>query len=454
MAETTILAETALLPEGWAGPVRVSLSEGRIAAVEPGAGPAEHRADILLPAPGNLHSHAFQRAMAGLAERRGTGADSFWTWRDLMYRFVDRLTPEDVEAIAAQVFVETLEAGYAAIGEFHYLHNAPDGRAYDDPAEIARRIAAAAGETGIGLALLPVLYMQGGTDGRPLEGGQRRFALDPDGAARLLAALDGGLAHGDDRLGLAPHSLRAVPPEALAAAAALRPGGPLHIHAAEQEREVAEISAALGARPVAWLLERAGLDGRWCVIHATWTTPAETRALAASGAVAGLCPVTEANLGDGVFDGARFLAAGGRFGVGTDSNLRIGLGEELRQLEHSQRLRDRARAVLAEPGGSVGRRLFEGAASGAARALGRGTGRIAPGETADLLALDAAALCLAGRRGDALLDGWIFAGEDRGVVRDLWSAGRHAVRDGAHPARGPVEARFRATLSRLLDAAP
>ncbi len=446
----TIWAESALLPEGWAGPVRLRLAEGRIAAVEapaPGTGPAAGaaRADILLPAPGNLHSHTFQRAMAGLAERRGEGADSFWTWRTLMYRFLARLTPEHVEAIAAQVFVEMLEAGYASVGEFHYLHHAPDGTPYDDPAEMARRITAAAEATGIALTLLPVLYEQGGVDGRPLEGGQRRFRLGLDAAAELRAAV--GPAH---RVGLAPHSLRAVPVATLRGAVALCPEGPLHMHVAEQVAEVAEIEAAYGARPVAWALAELPIDARWCLVHATQMTPAETEGLARSGAVAGLCPITEANLGDGIFDGARYLAAGGRFGLGSDSNLRVGLAEELRQLEHSQRLAGQVRAVLAEPEGSVGRRLVEGAAAGAAQALGRGSGRIEPGAWADLLALDASALCLHARRGDARLDGWIFAGDDRAVA-SVWVAGRRVVEGGRHPAREAVEARFRAALTDLAE---
>jgi formimidoylglutamate deiminase len=450
--DTTIRAETALLADGWAGPVTVRLSAGRVAAIGPD-GPADTRAEVLLPAPGNLHSHAFQRAMAGLTEHRSGASDSFWSWRRLMHAFCERLTPEQVEAIAAQVQVEMLEAGYAAVGEFHYLHHAPGGRPYDRPAETAHRIAAAAARTGIGLTLLPVLYMQGGADGRPLAGGALRFGSTREGFARLVEDARAGLAAlpGDAVLGVAPHSLRAVPPEALREAAGMLPGAPVHMHIAEQVAEVAEIEAACGARPVAWALDHLPVDARWCLIHATQTTPEETAALAASGAVAGLCPVTEANLGDGIFDGARFLAAGGRFGVGSDSNLRIGLAEELRQLEHSQRLRDGARAVLCSDAASCGRTLLEGACRGAAQALGRRAGVIAEGAAADLVALDGAALCLAGRTGDALLDGWIFAGDDR-VVRHVWSAGRHVVRDGRHPEREPVEAAFRRALAGLADA--
>ena len=457
---TTLFAERALLADGWARDVRVTLGgDGRIAAVEAntraGAGDERLAGRILLPAPANLHSHAFQRAMAGMTEARGPdGRDSFWTWRSLMYRFVGALTPEDVEAIAAQVQVEMAEAGYAAVGEFHYLHHRPGGGAYDNVAEMAARVAAAAAQTGLGLTLLPVLYMQGGCDGRALAGGQTRFACkDIDAFARLIegAAAAVGALGADARTGVAPHSLRAVPPELARHAARLRPDDPVHIHAAEQTAEVKEVTAAHGQPPVAVLLDQVGIDPRWCVIHATHMQPGETEGLARSGAVAGLCPITESNLGDGIFDGVRFREAGGAFGVGSDSNIRIGLAEELRTLEYSQRLGARSRAVLAGPG-STGRVLFEGAVAGGARACGRDAGAIEAGRLADLMTLDGECLALAGLDGDMALDGWIFAGDDR-VVCDLWSAGRRLVAGGRHYAREAVEARYRAVLARLRDAA-
>jgi formimidoylglutamate deiminase len=300
----------------------------------------------------NLHSHAFQRAMAGMTEYRSAGQDSFWTWRTLMYRFLDRLSPEDVQAIAAMVMLETAEAGYAAVAEFHYLHHAPGGTPYDDLAEMSARIAAAASETGLGLTHLPVLYERGGCDGRPLTAGQLRFGNDPerfaklwDGAAKALAALPA-----DTVLGVAPHSLRAASAEGIRAAAALNPQPPIHIHVAEQMAEVTEVQAATGARPVEWLIANADLSSRWCLIHATQMEPFETEAMAKSGAIAGLCPITEANLGDGIFDGVRFQAHGGVYGVGSDSNVRISLSEELRLLEYSQRLAGKGRAMLAVEG--------------------------------------------------------------------------------------------------------
>ncbi len=449
-----IWANRALLPGGWAERVLVDIDDsGRIATVTPDAPPTDARQAILLPAPANLHSHAFQRAMAGLTEARGPDpTDSFWTWRRLMFRFLDRLTPEDVEAIAAFVQMEMLEAGFAASVEFHYLHHTPDGTPHADPAEMSARIAAAAETSGIGLTLLPVLYQYGGCDRRPLGHGQIRFGNDPDRFARLLAGAGRALAAlpADARLGVAPHSLRAVSPEGLAAAADLS-DGPIHMHLAEQTAEVAEVEAAFGARPVGWLLDNAAVDAGWCLIHCTQMTPDETLALAATGAVAGLCPITEASLGDGIFDGVRWLGAGGRFGVGSDSNIRISLTEELRTLEYSQRLRDGSRAALARPDASTGRALLAGALTGGTQAAGRASGAIAPGMWADLLTLDADDPDLAGLSGDRLLDAWIFAAGDA-AVREVWSAGRRMVRDGHHVSREAIIARYRTSCARLRDA--
>ena len=445
-------AEQALTAGGWQRDVRIELgADGRIAAVESGSPVQGRRVGILLPAPANLHSHAFQRAMAGLTERRGPDPrDSFWTWRRLMYRFLERLGPDEIESIAAFAQMQMLEAGFAAVAEFHYVHHQPDGTSYDRLSELSSRIVAAASETGIGLTLLPVLYRHGGCGGKPLAGAQLRFGNSPERFARLreeagaaVRALDV-----DARVGVAIHSLRAVDPEGLAFAAALAPRDPVHIHAAEQTAEIEEVEACLGARPVEWLLANAGVDERWCLVHATHMTSEETAGLAASGAVAGLCPITEASLGDGIFDGANHLALGGRFGVGTDSNIRISLAEELRMLEYSQRLRDRARAVLARPDESTGRTLFEAAARGGAQAAMRDAGSLAPGRLTDLAALDAGAADLAGKQGDTLLDSFIFAGGD-GMITDVWSAGRHVVENGRHVRRDEITGRYLGTLDAL-----
>jgi formimidoylglutamate deiminase len=447
----TIWAREALLPEGWAERVRVTLEGGRIARVEPGRAEepgAAARVDLLLPAPVNLHAHGFQRAMAGLTERRGPSPDSFWSWRRLMYRFLERLDPDQVEAIAAFVQIEMLEAGFAAVCEFHYLHHRPDGRPYDRPAEMAERIAAAAARSGIGLALFPVHYQYGGLDRRPLGPGQRRFGTDPAAYLRLLADSAAALRPLPDAdLGAAPHSLRAVSPEGLREVLATGVG-PIHMHLAETVGEVEELRAATGARPVEWLLANAGVDEGWCLVHCTQMEPRETLALAATGAVAGLCPITEASLGDGIFDGVRWTQAGGRLGVGSDSCVRVGLTEELRQLETTQRLRDHSRAALASEGQSTGRRIFEAACRGGAQAAGRASGAIAPGLWADLVALDGAAVDLEGLSGDARLDAWIFA-RGEGAVGEVWAAGRHVVRGGRHIARAPIEASYRRAVRGL-----
>jgi formimidoylglutamate deiminase len=441
-------AATALLPEGWARDVRIRIDDGRIAEVQTGVPGAGH--GVLLPAPVNLHSHTFQRAMAGLTEARTAGQDSFWTWRALMYRFLDRLSPDDVQAIAAQAMVEMAESGFAAVCEFHYLHHPVGGGTYADPAEMSARVVQAARETGLGLTHLPVIYEQGGVDGRPLAGGQLRFGSSPevhaqllDGAARALAGLP------DAVLGVAPHSLRAVSRGTLDRVAGMT-DGPIHIHIAEQLAEVDEVQAAWGARPVEWAVAHLPLDRRWCMIHATQMTAGETANLAFTGAVAGLCPITEANLGDGIFNAPGWLAAGGALGVGTDSNVRISLPEELRVLEYSQRLQGKARAVMADDR-STGRLLWEEAAKGGAQAAGRATGRIAVGQWADLLALETQDLRLEGLAGDKLLDAAVFAGRD-GLVTDLWSAGRHIVQGGQHIARDAIATRFRATMHRLREA--
>ena len=345
---TALWFGSALLPEGWADNVRLTLEGGKILRVETGvaAGAGDERHGIAVPGLANLHSHAFQRGMAGLAERRGPQGDNFWSWREVMYRFLDRLTPEDVEAIAAQAYVEMLETGFTRVGEFHYLHHAPDGTPYSNIAELAERIAVASDMTGIALTLLPVFYAHANFGGVPPVPGQRRFINSIDAFAELMAASRRAVeALADARIGVAPHSLRAVRPEELPDVVALAEGGPVHIHAAEQTKEVEDCLAWSGARPVEWLLDHTGVDGRWCVVHATHMSAAETVALARSGAVAGLCPVTEANLGDGVFPATTYLSAGGAFGIGTDSNILIDPAEELRALEYAQRLGARARNV-------------------------------------------------------------------------------------------------------------
>ncbi|CAN7347398.1 formimidoylglutamate deiminase [Pararhizobium sp. LjRoot255] len=446
----SIHVKSALLPAGWQKDVRISYDGWRIVSVETGAAAqaGDERHDILVSGMPNLHSHAFQRGMAGLAETRGPGADSFWSWRNVMYRFALSMTPDHVEAVASQLYMEMLEAGFSRVGEFHYLHHDIDGRPYADISEMAQRIASAAFKTGISLTLLPVFYAHSTFGGAAPTEGQRRFINTIESFERLL---DGchravkGLP--DGRVGVAPHSLRAVTPEELATVVAMAKDGPIHIHVAEQVKEVEDCIAWSGARPVEWLLDHAGLDGRWCLIHATHMTDDETRRMAESRAIAGLCPVTEANLGDGTFNAVVFDEAGGKFGIGSDSNVLIGLPDELRQLEYSQRLLHRSRNVLASPGQSTGRALFDGAVEGGGIALGSGASKsgIAAGNPADFVSLRVPDGDLAD---DAALDSWLFA---NGTKPDsVWVAGRKQVEGGRHHRRDEISARFRTVMRELL----
>jgi formimidoylglutamate deiminase len=447
----SLFFESALLPGGWTARVRATLADGRIARIETNAEPApgDERHAFAIPGLANVHSHAFQRGMAGLAEVRGPAHDNFWTWREVMYRFLDRLSPDDVEAIAAQAYVEMLERGFTRVGEFHYLHHNSAGAPYANLAELAQRIASAARDTGIGLTLLPVFYAHGNFGGAEPVAGQRRFLNDGDRFARLVEESRSAIAGLDDaNLGVAPHSLRAVTAEELREILPLAQGGPIHIHAAEQTKEVDDCLAWSGARPVEWLLDHAPVDARWCLVHATHMTESETRRLARSGAVAGLCPITEANLGDGIFPAEAYLAQGGRFGLGTDSNVQIDPAAELRALEYAQRLSGRSRNVLArEAGRSTGRDLFDAVLRGGAQALGVAAGLV-EGTPADIVTLDASHPSMAGRRGDALLDSWIFAG---GRIDCVWRWGRKVVEGGVHKARARTAGRYNAVLRGVLN---
>ncbi|TCU24478.1 formimidoylglutamate deiminase [Rhizobium azibense] len=447
---TTLHAASALLPEGWRSDVRLTLDGGLIAKIAVGAkaeaGDECHK--LVIPAMPNLHSHAFQRAMAGLAEARGPGADSFWSWRTVMYRFALSMTPEHVEAVAAQLYMEMLEAGFSRVGEFHYLHHDKDGSPYANIAELAERIGAASETAGIGLTLLPVFYAHSSFGGAAPLDGQRRFVNSLEGFGRLMerartitCKLDGA------KIGIAPHSLRAVTPDQLAKLLPLAEGGPVHIHIAEQLKEVDDCIAWSGARPVEWLLEHASVDRRWCLIHATHMTEDETRRMAKRGSVAGLCPITEANLGDGVFPAPIFLEEGGRFGIGSDSNVQITLPGELRQLEYSERLALRARNVIAETSGSTGRALFDHALLGGGCALGAAAG-LAEGNYADIIALDCRQVPYLTH--DQILDHWIFAGSV--AVDCLWALGRKQVEAGRHRQREAISRRFLAAMRQLLAA--
>jgi formimidoylglutamate deiminase len=448
-------------PDGFLSPGYVHVgADGfivEVRAAPPEGAEAERVRGYALPGLPNLHGHAFQRAMAGFAERASPGtSDSFWTWRECMYDLALRITPPELEAVAAQVYVEMLEAGMTSAAEFHYLHHAPDGSTYEDRAELAERVRAAAEWVGMPLTMLPVFYAHAGVN-RPLGERQRRFAhRSVDAFAQLVELLRTRLAGTPHRLGIAPHSLRAVTPgelsELLALASSLGTTTPVHMHIAEQVAEVDEVQAALGAPPITWLLDHVAVDARFCLIHATHATGEECARVAASGAVVGLCPETEANLGDGIFPLREYAAAGGAFGVGTDSHVRISAAGELCMLEYPQRLVERARNVLTdaqrEAWLSTGRRLFDACTVGGAQALGQPVGRIAAGLRADLVVLDAEHPRLVGHDGHSVLDAFIFSAGDR-AVRDVMVAGKWVVQDGKHPARDDVQRAFAHAMKAL-----
>ncbi len=397
-----------------------------------------------VPAVANLHSHAFQRAMAGLAERQTDPQDSFWTWRATMYRFAARMTPDSTYAVAAQLYAEMLEAGYTTVCEFHYVHHRPDGVPYDDPAAMSKALIAAARDTGIRLTLLPVLYMTGGFDGRPLSARQQRFGHDVPGFLRLLDALR-PLQDERLRLGCAFHSLRAVPGTAMREAlAALPADAPVHIHIAEQVGEVQDCLSVRHARPVEWLLREFPVDRRWTLVHATHLSTEEVRGIAASGATVAICPTTEANLGDGLFPLRDYLDAGGRWGIGSDSHVSVSPVEELRWLEYGQRLVTRCRNIaVAQDSPSVGETLLRGVLDSAADATGF------TDAAGDVVVLDADAPALAGATPDDLVDRWLFAG-NRSLVKQVQVAGRVRVDQGRHVDADAIAERYRECMGRLL----
>jgi formimidoylglutamate deiminase len=458
LTQQTLWFESVLLPTGWARRLRITVGDGLIRALEAQVEPAAADERHALGVPGlcNLHSHAFQRAIAGLTERRGPAQDSFWTWRELMYRFVERMDPEQFQAVTALAFAEMLEAGFTRVGEFHYLHQDPVGAPFADPGELAGRVVAAAADTGIALTLLPTFYAHGGFGAREPSARQRRFVTDLERFARIVQSsrqLTRQLPASN--VGVAAHSLRAVTLEELPAVVALADGGPVHMHIAEQAREVAECIDWCQRRPVECLLEAIGVDERWCLVHATHASLEELGRIAAAGAVVGLCPITEASLGDGIFPAAEFRGRGGRFGIGTDSNVLLDAGAELRALEYSQRLERQARNVLAdEAGGSNGRCLFEAALAGGAQALlgadsaSRQLGLVV-GAPLDLVSLDAGHPALIERRDDEILDSWIFAA-GREVIDCVWRAGEKLVSGGRHRRREALIARYRWALKTLL----
>ncbi len=451
--------DRALLAGGWADAVIIEIDQrGMISSIASGASAdATHHFDgVAIPGMANLHSHAFQRAMAGLAETGSASENSFWTWRELMYRFLERMSPDDVEAIAAQLYVEMLRAGYTAVGEFHYLHHSPDGTPYANAAEMSERILAAARQTGIAITHLPVLYAHSNFGGVPPNPAHRRFVNNEESLVKLVTSLRARYSNEPlMRIGVAPHSLRAVTPELLASVVEqirdVDASAPIHIHVAEQPKEVEDCIAWCGMRPVEWLLRRHQVDERWCLVHATHMTPSEIQALAASAATAGLCPTTEANLGDGLFPAKAYFDIGGMFGIGSDSHIGVSVAEELRWLEYGQRIDRGQRNVLSGGAGcGTGKWLYCQAAVGGARALAQPMGQIATGLRADIVVLDSDNPSLYARIGDSLLDSFVFAGHSS-PIREVLVGGRRVIADGHHSNEENIERNYRAALARLLN---
>lgn len=449
------VGDQVMLPSGFASQVGIDVEDGTIVAVTPSLDEAsshgrERLAGIVIPGLPNLHSHTFQRGMAGLAETRGPASDSFWTWRQVMYHFLAELTPEDVEAIAAMAFLEMLERGFTSVAEFHYLHHDRGGVPYANIAEHGEAIARAAHATGIGLTLLPVLYTHGNFGGAEPNPGQRRFLNQFDDFVRLVEGAKSAIARlPDAKLGVAPHSLRAVSPDDLTAASTLVPDGPVHLHIAEQVKEVDDCLAWSGKRPVEWLFANQAVDARWCLIHATHLTDAETDLIAASGAVVGLCPLTESNLGDGIFPGERFVHGGGRFGVGTDSNIEISAPGELKTFEYSQRLLHRRRNVLpSREGESTGELLYQKALAGGAQALGRRIGAISVGSRADWVVLNSSHPDLIAGDGHRWLDSYLFVA-GHSLIEHVYAGGVPVVTAGRHHARDEIVPSYVQSIRRL-----
>lgn len=447
----TIYASEALLPQGWARDVHIEVDDaGTIRSVNAARkkGNVEDAGGPVMPGMANVHSHAFQRAMAGLAEQLDSPDDSFWTWREVMYRFQGKLNPEQAQVIAAQAYMEMLLHGYTAVAEFNYLHNTPDGKPYAPRAEMGLAHLRGAEQTGIAITLLPSLYAYGNFGEVPMTPTQKRFAISTDVLLNMVKELREATHDNPDiRIGVSPHSLRAVSPpllkDLIAGLATIDPDAPIHMHVAEQIKEVNDCLTWSDQRPAEWLLNNMPLDRRWCLVHCTHVTSTEVERLAASGAVVGLCPTTEGNLGDGIFPFMRFRDKGGRYAVGGDSHVSRNPAEELRWLEYGQRLTLRRRNVAASPAQpSVGTNLWREAALNGAQALGRKMGSIAPGLRADLVVMDANSVDLVGRSGDRIADTLLVCAGTR-LVCHVMVGGRWMVRDGRHADQDAITERYR-----------
>lgn len=445
---------TAWLPSGWRRNVVISVDpSGDIVDIAPDDVVSTARLvnGAAIPGMPNVHSHAFQRAMAGQAEHRASNQDSFWSWREAMYRHAGRMTPEVLNAVAAQLYSDMLKAGYTSVCEFHYLHNQPNGAPYDDPTVMCQAVIDAATSAGIGLTLMPTLYQTSAFGGAPATERQRQFALATDAFLKLHDRLRASAHSAQLEIGVALHSLRAVPPQSLSEVLALtREAKTIHIHIAEQAREVDDALRVLERRPIEWLLANGHVDDRWCLVHATHATAEELAGVAAAKAVIALCPTTEANLGDGIFPMQTWLEVGGAFAIGSDSHISISPCEELRWLEYQARLARRQRNVLAtELSPSTGGTLWRKACEGGARASGRYIGALEVGARADIVVLDLNAPLFCGRSDDAIIDTFVFAGGSE-AVRDVMVGGRWLVQERKHYAETAVSAGYKRAMAKLV----
>ncbi len=453
----SIWAKTALLDEGWADDVLIEVSDdGDILSIESDS--LSNADDItygtIIPGMTNLHSHAHQRAVAGLAEKTsssGDEKDSFWTWRNVMYHYLQRIEPDDLNGLASQLYLEMLKFGYTGVGEFQYLHHDINGNAYLDRAEMTKQCFQAAQDTGIAFTALPVLYAYGGFGGQPPLDGQKRFLNDLDGFIEIVQRLEKDIVESKNAsLGIAPHSIRAIDESLLNdMLAACRQAKVIHIHVAEQLKEVNDCLAWSDQRPVEWLLNHFKVDDRWCLIHATHMTEAETLALAKSGATAGLCPTTEANLGDGFFKAEHYFSVKGKWGIGSDSHISISPTEELRWLEYGQRLQTKCRNVLTSTDqASTGTHLYLQALAGGAQSTARLSGMVKPGYRADFVVIDNDHPRLYGRQQDDLIDSYVFSGNEN-VVKDVYVGGKKVISNGRHENEEAIKQKFKAVINRL-----
>ena len=445
-------AKKAFVNQHWQHNVAIEVKDGVISEINTGQEPsgAELLTGPVLPAIANLHSHAFQYLMAGMAEVNLNPNDSFWSWRDLMYRIVGKLNPDDIEVIATQLYIDMLKGGYTQVGEFQYLFNDFDGGSYANKCEVSEKLVSAANTANIGITLLPTLYSHSGFGGQAPTEGQNRFINTTESYLENFTTMATKLEeHSLHSIGHCFHSLRAVTQGQMSEVLATVEGAiPVHIHIAEQQKEIQDSIAWSGKRPVEWLFDNFEVDRNWCLVHATHLSEYEIAIVAKSHAVVGLCPTTEANLGDGIFPGAEFTKAGGRWGIGSDSHVSLSVKDELRSLEYSQRLKDMQRNRLyGEDNPNIGEYIFNQAQQGGNQALNIDTG-LTVGQRADFIVLDDSHPMIGARADRDIINSWVFASNEN-IVKDVFVAGEQAVSNFKHDLQDQSRTQFTKLMRRL-----